>query len=294
MNTNNNSNGLWRFLYNSRPKDDELAYRQHYLVNDIHQIKMMSYASMGFMVALTLKDLPNLADQPELMTGIILRTVLIVFGIAMMWSMRSDLTPKAVDIKVMIFSSLTAIVLISVHTLPDITPARMVGVATLFIMAVHIGFPSYARTLLPAVVIAIGGETAILLSVDRAAFEGSRVIVPLVLGFAEYIAILGSAYYLRSRYQTYKAISQIKTLRGMLPICASCKKIRDDQGYYQQVEGYISEHSEVKFSHDICPECTRELYPDINGLGAKGESSDIPEKCDHMPEESSDLEKTAP
>lgn len=52
-----------------------------------------------------------------------------------------------------------------------------------------------------------------------------------------------------------------KTLSGMLPICASCKKIRDDKGYWNQIEAYITEHSEAKFSHGICPECMKKLYP---------------------------------
>jgi hypothetical protein len=60
-----------------------------------------------------------------------------------------------------------------------------------------------------------------------------------------------------------KALSEVKTLGGLLPICASCKKIRDDQGYWQQIEGYIREHTEAEFSHSICPECAKKLYPDL-------------------------------
>ncbi|MFP4087227.1 MAG: response regulator transcription factor [Desulfobacteraceae bacterium] len=58
------------------------------------------------------------------------------------------------------------------------------------------------------------------------------------------------------------AMASIKTLKGLLPICASCKKIRDDKGYWNQVESYISTHSEVQFSHSVCPECVKKLYPD--------------------------------
>ena len=60
-----------------------------------------------------------------------------------------------------------------------------------------------------------------------------------------------------------KALSDVKALSGLLPICASCKKIRDDKGYWNQLEAYIHEHSEVKFSHGICPECMQKLYPDL-------------------------------
>ena len=60
-----------------------------------------------------------------------------------------------------------------------------------------------------------------------------------------------------------EALSEVKTLSGFLPICASCKKIRDDKGYWNQIETYISEHSEAEFSHGICPKCSEKLYPDI-------------------------------
>ena len=59
-----------------------------------------------------------------------------------------------------------------------------------------------------------------------------------------------------------EALARIKTLSGMLPICASCKKIRDDKGYWSQIEEYISEHSDAAFTHGICPECMKKLYPD--------------------------------
>jgi PAS domain S-box-containing protein len=60
-----------------------------------------------------------------------------------------------------------------------------------------------------------------------------------------------------------EALAKIKTLRGLIPICASCKKVRDDQGYWQQVEVYIRDHSEAEFSHGLCPDCARQLYPDF-------------------------------
>ena len=60
-----------------------------------------------------------------------------------------------------------------------------------------------------------------------------------------------------------QALGQVKKLSGFLPICASCKKIRDDKGYWQQIEQYITEHSEALFSHGLCPECAKKLYPDL-------------------------------
>ena len=54
----------------------------------------------------------------------------------------------------------------------------------------------------------------------------------------------------------------MKQLSGFLPICASCKRIRDDTGYWNQIESYISAHSEAQFSHGICPDCIKKLYPE--------------------------------
>lgn len=59
-----------------------------------------------------------------------------------------------------------------------------------------------------------------------------------------------------------KALAEVKTLNGMLPICASCKKIRDDKGYWNQIESYIQKHSQADFSHSLCPECAKRLYPE--------------------------------
>ncbi len=58
------------------------------------------------------------------------------------------------------------------------------------------------------------------------------------------------------------SIAAVKTLRGLLPICASCKKVRDDKGYWNQIESYITEHSEAEFSHGLCPDCSQKLYPE--------------------------------
>ena len=60
------------------------------------------------------------------------------------------------------------------------------------------------------------------------------------------------------------ALSRVKALSGLLPICASCKRIRDDQGYWKQVETYIRSHSEATFTHSICPECRHMLYPELD------------------------------
>jgi DNA-binding response OmpR family regulator len=74
-------------------------------------------------------------------------------------------------------------------------------------------------------------------------------------------------------HELEQALAQVKQLQGLLPICSYCKKIRDDQNYWQQVESYIGQHAEVKFSHGICPDCwQRVLRPQLQQMG-----QDVPE-----------------
>ena len=63
--------------------------------------------------------------------------------------------------------------------------------------------------------------------------------------------------------QLEKALREVKTLRGIVPICSFCKKIRNDKGYWDQVEVYVRDHTEANFSHGICPSCLKEHYPEL-------------------------------
>jgi DNA-binding response OmpR family regulator len=63
------------------------------------------------------------------------------------------------------------------------------------------------------------------------------------------------------------ALEQVRTLRGIVPICSSCKNVRDDQGYWKQVEIYVRDHTEAEFSHGVCPNCMKALYPQFDSEG---------------------------
>ena len=74
-----------------------------------------------------------------------------------------------------------------------------------------------------------------------------------------------------------EAVAQVKVLSGMLPICSGCRKIRDDKGYWSQIESYVATHADVRFSHSLCPDCLKRLYPDFvedpaSGAAATGKT----------------------
>ena len=101
----------------------------------------------------------------------------------------------------------------------------------------------------------------------RAAIASAGIaVVMILLGTLVFFRITNPLIHslTRSVARLEKALREVKTLRGILPICSFCKKIRDDKGYWDQVEVYIHQHTEVDFSHGICPDCMRRHYPDID------------------------------
>ena len=74
----------------------------------------------------------------------------------------------------------------------------------------------------------------------------------------------------RLNAQLQDALNRVKTLQGLLPICSSCKRIRDDQGYWHQVENYMREHGDLEFTHGYCPECLARLYSDGGSSSGSG------------------------
>ncbi len=73
-----------------------------------------------------------------------------------------------------------------------------------------------------------------------------------------------------------QALDSVKSLSGLLPICASCKKIRDDEGYWKQIEAYISSHSDATFTHGLCPECFHKLYPEFENRASRPATTGTP------------------
>ena len=112
--------------------------------------------------------------------------------------------------------------------------------------------------------------TASIASVVLKSFSLS--MLPWSLSFAFFNGVIGLYYGTIKKanltkekliLDLQKALAEVKTLSGMLPICSSCKKIRDDKGYWQQIEEYIRDHSEAEFTHGICNDCVEKLYPEI-------------------------------
>lgn len=80
----------------------------------------------------------------------------------------------------------------------------------------------------------------------------------------------------RRTAELQKALSEVKLLSGFLPICSSCKKVRNDKGYWSQIESYIQEHTEAEFSHGFCPDCIQKLYPKFDSKESESNNKEEP------------------
>ena len=100
-------------------------------------------------------------------------------------------------------------------------------------------------------------------SVQTMKYINSLICLAMIAGLAHIYSqsvIDGENQLKKSNQELQNALAEVKTLRGILPICSFCKKIRDDKGYWEQVDVYIGEHSNVDISHSICPECMEKHY----------------------------------
>jgi PAS domain S-box-containing protein len=104
-----------------------------------------------------------------------------------------------------------------------------------------------------------GLEVWVTISATKIAWEGGEAVMALLTDITERKTLEKEKEKIIQDLQ--KALTDVKALSGLLPICSSCKKIRDDKGYWNQIEVYIRDHSEADFSHSLCPDCIEKLYP---------------------------------
>jgi len=107
-------------------------------------------------------------------------------------------------------------------------------------------------------------EATEITSFMNAGFIHAIAFLTLIVGYT--LIALGLIFLNSQRieYDLRKALEEVNTLEGIIPICSNCKKIRDDDGYWDQVDSYLSAHTHVHFSHSICPECVSKLYPELD------------------------------
>ena len=184
-------------------------------------------------------------------------------GLALVWILNTFSKPWIVDLSAVIYSTITVVAILWFHYTAEMSVVRIATVSIVFIFAIHLAFPTYPiYAFVPAVVV-LFGDGYLLFTADNLEFVEQRNVVLATYVASLGIATMSSALMQRSRYHAFSAVRKVKTLSGLLPICASCKNVRDDRGFYQQIEEYIQDHSDAEFTHGICPDCARKLYPEF-------------------------------
>lgn len=251
---------LWRFIYKSRPDAEEQAFRQHYLDNDIRQVTTITFFAVAFMLVLSAIDLASQEMRPDLMIGLGIRTGFVVLGFALIVLVNKVRRAITIDLAAIVYTTVISLGIFVFHTTTDVGILRIAIVLTFYIFVVHLTYPTYALYISIPVTSLIIADSYMMFRSTVPEFVENRDVVLAALITAQIIALIGSAHLQRSRYHIFTAMRKIRTLSGLLPICASCKKIRNDHGFYQQIELYVREHSHAEFTHGICPECAEKFY----------------------------------
>jgi hypothetical protein len=251
-------------MYGARQPAEELAYREHFLDNDIRQLAVTSYAVALLLIAMTIVDLSRLAEEPAFVNGVAIKIILMFIGLGVARIVAVMRQPRVMDLCALLYTALFAVGLLLTYASNDYSGVRITALLVVFIYTAHFAFPVYASYLLPAMTILIVGETAMIFVQNRADLVLDRPVILVAILFAQMMSVLASSLHHRARYSIFHALNQVKTLSGFLPICASCKKIRNDEGYYQQIEQYIAENSDAKFTHGICPTCAKDFYGSLS------------------------------
>jgi len=182
--------------------------------------------------------------------------------------------------------ALTTVSLVGAVTLLDVVTGDEVAVSSLCLLPVSLASWTAGRTAGLLVSAVCAGS---LLGVDlRSGCQYGRAFIPfwngaIVLSFFVVVALLVSS---RRRLEDaqearlQKAIASVKTLRGLIPVCAWCKKIRDDRGYWNEVEAYVAAHSEADFTHGMCPDCAAKAIERARSGGRSG-SGEFPGRPNH-------------
>ncbi len=258
-------------------------YRRRHLLEDYTLCMVVIGMICIPLVSLVRNDFRFLGHSPTTYLLVAGRITELVWAAVLAWTLRRAKNPRLFDIHLAIWTSTASLLAIAIQlTRPaDYLDGFVLDVLfiMLMFMASGIGWPW--RTL-PPVLHTFGSLYALW------GWKHAPAASPMLTITVALLLALGGGYVLAGRMENYRrrqflakhreararselesslnelreARDQVMTLSGLLPICANCKKVRDDKGYWQQIEYYVSHHSDARFSHGLCPECIEALYPE--------------------------------
>ena len=261
-----------------KSKKFEHSYRQQGLGQDKHQFKVIIVIAALSLLFFIFSDYKLFGDSLMFYKLLTARSIFIFFAFILAANLKKIDDETVFDILVFIFSLfLTGLVFYINMSRPADYLAHAIG-DIVYLLAIYLILPfRFTLQFLSAIIFTIGNIVIIANFKSSHPILGNNIIIASYL----FINLLGISVdrqmhinkrkqfelydnekELRIQYQN--TLDELVTLRGIIPICSNCKQIRDDQGSWNQLEGYIQKHSLAKFSHGICPQCSKILYPGIN------------------------------
>lgn len=263
--------GFWgRFVC----PDWERQYQREALTQDVAGARLVLWPMMVAFLLFLINDWRMFAGTSQFLPLLGLRLAVVVVSLAAIVRLRSAITPGAFELWMLAWSGLmiaTSLYLLTMRPVASVNQGGTVLLIMIFSLLLPLRFALQFSTALAYTV----GYALLYLSKNPAPLVLSGTMT--ILGLALILGLIAAQMLNRARRESFaahdrerkviesleKALAEVKTLRGLLPICSSCKKIRQDDGLWKQVESYLQEHSQVEFTHGICPECFQRLYPDI-------------------------------
>ena len=166
------------------------------------------------------------------------------------------------DLLLLIFASLLLGAIIALHaTVPELTPSHDASdVLVIFVVAVAV--PN--RFLFQALPVVGLGVASLLHGLGESTNATNQVTVAVVFAGATIVAVLAAWNANVAERHLFTAREEVRTLRGIVPICAECKLIRDDAGEWQQMESFVARRTEAEFSHGLCPSCLAKAMTELD------------------------------
>jgi len=246
----------------------ETAYREETLQRTLLFCRIAWLLTVGLLSVFVLLDRSSFGDNASVVStirGLVVLIALAIFGATFRLRLRPWLVYSSALMLLINGSFSTLMVAMDDRTVmsPYFTGQIFVFVGIYSTVGLGFRYSFYSMLLTSGVLLFTVGLLAPVsneLLITYAFFITGAV---MVFAYTAYITERVS----RDRFATAEQLrisgKEVKKLSGMLPICASCKKVRDDKGYWSQIESYISDRSEAIFSHGVCPDCAEKLYPDF-------------------------------
>ncbi len=267
-----------RFWGRFADPETEDAYRNWQIRDDIRRIRFTIGFTIGIFLVFIVTDYYFFGTSASYYWLVGMRVLFDLGSLFVLLRLNDDIEPRQLDRMVLGWDVTAALLVVYIaSTRPaSFTNHAVINVLTILLIYVLIPLPMWLQ-IIPASIVSLG---LIVLGIFVNPWPDQPVALNVLMGISIANALgaivsrelhrwkrrqfLALSYEIETRQNLEQALAEIKTLRGILPICTHCKRIWNDAGMWEQMEVYVRNHTHAEFSHGLCPTCAREHYPDID------------------------------